>query len=291
MKKQRLTYIRVCLLVGLFISLRSMAQVVEHAPIARTDTIISIAQVNGQSQLWDFSSLNFNAYPNTTDSDLVNIIDPALVYSNSNLNALNDSITESLTEKLYVEKDIEMRRRGNYSMKIEGSGTLKTGGMFQTNIKKVKLVERCFCILRKDTGLQYVNTYYLFFKEDTKELLLSVFNKKRTLMPFYGSEFNGVAYHKPAPLLNSRDQNPLQLVLSPNPAATQTELSYTLINHAHVTIELSNLTNTVNTVIYNGDKRAGINHTSIALKAYPTGLYVVKVTVSGNVYATTLIIN
>ena len=271
-------------------SLIATAQVTEHPHIIKSDTLVGVAMISGNSATWDFSGLNLNAYQNTIDSDLVHGINPISIYENANLNFLSDSLTGETSEKIYTEKEIQMRRHGSYAMIAEGSGTLKTSEMLYANVKKVKLTERYFHTIDNNDIVTYVNTYYLFFKGDTKELLFSVFNKKRNLNQFYGWEFNGIEYDKAKIFAANPDENPLQLALSPNPAGVQTELSYTLINNAIVTIELLNQNNTVNNVLYSGDKAAGVNHLTIPLNSYSSGLYTIKVNVDGRMYATTLIV-
>ncbi len=285
-KKTGLTYF----LLHFLFSLNLMAQGTEHPHSSQTDTLIQIAKVTGHDLTWDFSTINLSSYLNTSDSDLVHGIDPSTIYSEGNLNSINDSIIGSTKERLYSEGGIQMLKHGNYIMKVEGSGTLKTSGMLYTNIKKIKLTECYFHTINNSNAVTFVNTYYLFFNSDTKELLFSVFNKKRNLNQFIGSEFNGIEYDKAKAFVENPEENPLRLVLSPNPAGAQTELSYTLINNASVTIEVSNQNHTVNKVVFNGNKNAGVNRIIIPLNSYTAGLYTIKVTVNGNIYATSLIV-
>jgi hypothetical protein len=280
----------ICLSFQLLGSLTSSAQVTEYPHIIKPDTLVEIAMFSGNSATWDFSGLNLDTYQNTIDSDLVHGINPISIYGDANLNSLNDSIIGATREKIYTEKEIQMRRHGNYVMIAEGSGTLKTRGMLFTDVKKVKLTERYFHTINNNDVVTYVNTYYLFFKGDTKELLFSVFNKKRNLNQFIGWEFNGIKYDKAKSFATNPGENPLQLALSPNPAGAQTELSYTLINNASVSIEVLNQNNTINNVVYSGNKNAGVNHVTIPLNSYSAGIYTVKITVDGRMYATTLII-
>lgn len=281
---------KIIFLISSLITISTYAQ--ESNVIIKEDTIIKKSKPFGLSENWDFSDIIFSNYPNTNDSDLVRLKDPISVYTNQIFNTIGDSITQPLVQKSFTQQNITITRSGYYTAIYEGQGTVKIPGQTFTNSEKIKIIERYNFKFSNDSVpvASYINTYYTFFNKTTHNHLISVFQKKRLLKSNIGDEIIGIGYSIIGGNNSNFTSSNVQMNLNPNPANNVTTVNYNLVNSANVKIELSNQLGTINNIIFSGNKPAGNNQKTIPLNQYQSGLYNVKLTIDGNVFSQSLII-
>jgi hypothetical protein len=257
------------------------------------DTIIKISMLNNDNSTWNYTGISFPEYPNTTSIDLKKIQNVKdLITQNSTLQ-LNDSIVGELPSVDIVDGNLSFRIEGNYQLKRGRQGNLMLTNDTLTTVNQYIYTENYFLLHENDsmgidTVAYYSNTYYSFLNLSTTETVFEVFNKKRWLKGQTNWEFDGISICSSC--LNNLTPPAIYLNLSPNPTSEFTIISFTLTSPLEISISMSNLTNTVNEILYTGLATEGLNEFQLTTQNYSAGNYTLTVSTPFGQYSTSLII-
>lgn len=279
----------------LFISIQSFGQQVivedSHEPIV--DTIIKISKILPENPVWNYSSLNFSNYPNTSDIDLRTVQNIQLLITQNSSLLLNDTIYGEIPATELMDGGLTFSIVGNYIYTPGKQGDLLLTSDTLPDVKQVIYTENYFLLhendsLGFDTIAYYTNTYYSFINSSSNERVFEVFNKKRSLKGQTNWEFNGISFCLPC--INTNAIPDIQLDLTPNPTSDFTMISFTLPLSSEVTISISNQSNTVNEVLLSDLINEGYNEFQFMTQDYVIGSYTITITTSNGVYSKTLVI-
>lgn len=264
------------------------AQPINETPNFSEDPIYVLADSSGTVINWDFISFDLNAYPNTSDSDLVQRQNPKTIYLNQPDWLTGTTLTGSLPIKEYSQDGLTLSLVGTYSATKEGFGTITIPGHTFANVDKIKWVENYLMLFEGDTLATYSNTYFSYFKQNTKHKVFEVFKKQRSL----GGNTNFVFYGVSDCITCSSNGTlpDIDLVMNPNPASSETTISYNLWKNSTVSITITNQAGNVNNELYTGQDNEGVNSHTFLMQNYVTGLYTIHVTIDDVSYSLNLIV-
>jgi Secretion system C-terminal sorting domain len=264
------------------------AQTINETPNILEDSIYSLADSVGNGINWNFDSFDLNNYPNTSDSDLVQRLNPKTLYVSQNEWLTGTTLTGALPTKEYSEDGLTLSLVGSYSVTKEGSGAITIPGQTFENVDKIKWVENYLMLFEGDTLATYSNTYFSYFKQNTKHKVFEVFKKQRSLGGNTNFVFYGVSDCITCP--NNGALPDIDLLMNPNPASNETTISYNLWKNSTVNITITNQAGNVNNVLYSAQDGEGENSHTFLMQNYVTGLYTIHVTIDDVSYSLNLIV-
>ncbi len=260
----------------------------QESEIIQENELYLISDSSGIDANWNFANIDLDDFPNTLDSDLVQLLNPKTVYDAQTSWLLNTPIIGELPTKSFTEDDMTLQLVGNYQATLEGSGSLNIPNDTFLLVDKVKYTETYFLLFEGDTLANYTNIYFSFFNATTKHKVFETFKKVRSLSGNTNWVFYGVS--SCVSCFNSGNPPDIELLITPNPSSANSVVTYNLWNNANVSISITNQLSTVNDVLFSGLNSEGSNSITVPVQNYATGLYNINVMVNNVSYSVPLII-
>jgi hypothetical protein len=258
------------------------------------DTLIKISTNNSEPHNWNFSGLNSNNYPNTSDVDLKQIQNLENLLTTTSLLGENDSIIGNLPDSSFTYSNLNFKISGTYSLKLGERGNLTTpNNQIFFNAKEVMYNEKYYLLNEKDSLISdtvafYNNNYFSFVKDSTNQIVFETFKKSRSLSVAMNWEFVGISKCFDCQTMASLPD--IELSLTPNPSIESTLISFLLPVDTPISIFLTNQENTVNLELFNGNLNQGFQELQFITQDFTTGTYLLKIETSFGQYSEVLII-